>query len=810
MTVEASQYIGRPVLRREDRKLLKGRGQFVDDIELPRLAHLAFVRSPHAHARIRAIDTTAARALPGVLGVFTGQDLAGVCKPMRVEVRLPGYRATSRPVLAIDKARFAGDAVAVVVADSRYIAEDGADLVQVDYEPLRAVADLEQALEPDAPLVHDEIGTNVLFRSEFKAGDVDAAFASAHRVLRETFRSTRVAGVPLEGRGVVASWDPGLETLTEWSSTQIPHLLRTALADLLDLAEPRVRVVAPDVGGGFGTKAHVYPEELAAAALTIKLERPVKWIQDRREDLMTSVHSRDHQYRVEVAIDRDGVIQGVRLRLLSGAGAFASFPFGCTLEPTGGARMMVGPYRIRNYAYEAYAIAAHTCPSGAYRGVAQPTAFFTIEGMMDRIGRALGLDPAEVRFRNLIQPHEFPYVNVVGVRYETGSYSQALRRALDMIEYEDYRRQQNPSRLQDGKYRGIGICCMTEISGIGSAGWAPRGVSRVPGFDSAMIKVEPTGHVTAILSAAAQGQGHETTFAQVVADALGVDIEKVTVLEGDTALGLYGTGTFASRSVVATGGAVLKASAPLREKMVRIAAHLLEASPHDIELQNGRASVHGAPGKGVSVREIAETAYSITAARLPAGEEFGLASSAHYDPPPMTFANAAHVVQVAVDARTGRIELEKYAVVHDCGRVVNPMIVEGQIHGGIAQGLGEALMEAMVYDQDGQLQSASLMDYLLPTMADMPRVQVDHLESPSTDTLGGFKGVGEGGVIGSIPALANAVGDALAALGASVTLLPLTPDRVLELIERAGARHIEPPPLPPPPQDHSNVNTETR
>ena len=785
MTIMASHYVGRPLLRREDQKLLKGRGQFVDDIELPRLAHLAFVRSPHAHARIGAIDTTAGLALPGVLGVFTGRDFAGVCKPMRVEVRLPGYRPTERTVLATDKARFVGDAVAVVVAETRYIAEDATDLVEVNYEPLAAVTDVERALEADAPLVHDEVGSNVLFRSEFKAGDVDAAFASAHRVLGETFRCTRVAGVPLEGRGCVASWNPGQETLTEWSSTQIPHLLRTALADLLGLVEARIRVVAPDVGGGFGTKAHVYPEELIAAALAVKLERPVKWIQDRREDLMTSIHSRDHVYRVEVAVDRDGVIQGARLRILTNAGAFPSFPFGCTLEPTGGARMMPGPYKIRNYAYEAYAIATHTCPAGAYRGVAQPSAFFTIEGVMDRIGRALAIDPAEVRFRNLIQPHEFPYVNVVGVRYDTGSYSQALRRGLEMIGYEEYRRQQSPSRLQNGKYRGIGICCMTEITGIGSAGWAPRGVSRVPGFDSALIKVEPTGHVTAIVSAAAQGQGHETTFAQLVAEELGVDVADVTVLEGDTALGLYGTGTFASRSVITAGGAVLKASAPLREKMVRIAAHLLEASPHDIVLEGGRASVRGAPPKSVSVREIAETAYSITAARLPAGEEFGLESTAHYDPPPVTVANAAHVVQVAVDARTGRIEFEKYVVVHDCGRVVNPMIVEGQIHGGTAQGLGEALMEAMVYGRDGQLQSASLMDYLLPTAADMPRLEIDHLETPSTDTLGGFKGVGEGGVIGSLGAVANAVGDALAALGVSVNMVPLSPDRVLELIERA-------------------------
>ncbi len=782
-------YVGRDVLRVEDDKLLKGLGIFADDIHLSGLVHLAFARSPHAHARIRAIRTERARALPGVLAVFTGRDLEALCKPMRVEIAFPSYKAPARPVVAIDTVKFVGDAVAVVAAESRYIAEDAADLVEVDYEPLPAVVDVEAALDPTAPLAHPELGDNVFFKSEFKAGDVDGAFASADLVLKETFRTGRVAGVPLEPRGCVAAVERGRGTLTFWTSTQIPHMVRTALADLLtepQLSEPKIRVITPEVGGGFGTKAHVYPEEIVTAALAFKVGRPVKWMQDRREELLTNVHARDHVYELEVAVNRDGVLKGVKARILTNAGAYSSFPFGCTLEPTGGARMLPGAYRIRNYAYECYAITTNTCPAGAYRGVAQPSAFMAIEGMMDRIGRALGIDPAEVRFRNLVQPEEMPYVNVVGVRYDTGSYVQSLRRALELAGYDEFRKAQTPRRLRDGKYRGIGICCFTEITGTGAPGWRARGLTRVPGFDSALLKIEPTGKVTCVLSTAGSGQGHETTFAQLLAEELGLPMSDITVIEGDTAGGPYGTGTFASRSVVTGGGAIVRASAKLRDKMKRIAAHLLEAAPQDIVLDAGYATVRGMPSSRVTVRQIAENAYSMSSKGLPDGEEYGLEATDYYDPPLVTIANATHVAAVAVDPRTGRVEIERYAIAHDCGRVINPMLVEGQIQGGTAQGIGEAVMELMVYGEDGQCQTATLMDYLLPTTADMPALTIDHIESPSIDTAGGFKGVGEGGVIGAVPAITNAVADALAGLKVDVNRIPLSPDRVLALIEAAA------------------------
>jgi carbon-monoxide dehydrogenase large subunit len=784
-SIVAPPYVGRALRRVEDARLLTGAAEFVDDVRPAGCLHVAFVRSVHAHAHVTRVDTEAGKALPGVAAVVDGAELATLCRPLRVECALAGYAVTERPVVAVDRVRFVGEPVAVVVASDRYRAEDACEVVAVAYDALPAVVDAEQALGRGAPLVHEAIGSNVLFHTSFAQGDVVRAFASADLVLHETFRTTRVAGVPLEPRGCVAAYDRGRRTLTVWSSTQIPHLLRTALAELLAFDEGRIRVIAPEVGGGFGTKAHVYPEEAAVAALAIRFGRPVKWIEDRHEDLQTAIHARDHTYRVDVGVDRRGTVLGVKLELLTNAGAYASYPFGCTLEPTGGARLLPGPYKIPVYAYEALGVATHTCPSGAYRGVAQPTAMLAIEGMMDRIGRALGIDPAEVRFRNLVQPEDFPYTNVVGTRYDTGSYTQALHRALDVSGYAEYRRRQAASRADGATYRGIGIGCITELSGIGPAGWAPRGVRRVPGFDSATIRVEPSGRVVAAVTAAAQGQGHETAFAQLVADALGVAPADVTILEGDTGRGPYGTGTFASRSAIATGGALAQASAPLRDKIVRIAARLLEVATDDVVLADGRAVVRGAPAKSIGMKDVAEVAYSMTPGPLPAGEGYGLEATAYYGPPAATIANAVHVAAVAVDAETGRVDVERYVVVHDCGRIINPAIVDGQILGGTAQGLGEVFLEAMTYDDAGQLQTGSLMEYLLPTARDVPAVEIAHIETPSIDTVGGFKGVGEGGVIGSLPALTNAVADALAGVGATVNVLPLDPARVRALIARA-------------------------
>lgn len=782
-----ARYVGQDVLRREDDYLLRGQGRFIDDLPTPAgTLHLGFVLSPHAHARIVAIDATEALALEGAIAVLTGDDIAPLVQPIVAEIELSGYHRHGRHVVARGETRFVGEAVAVVVCEDAYIAQDAIELVEVEYEPLPAVVRLEEATAPDAPQLHAEVPGNLYFEGRFSTDDVDGAFGRAAHVIAERFRSGRVGGVPLEPRGCLALPEHG-DNLVFYSSTQIPHLLRTALAQYTGQPESKLRVVVPEVGGGFGTKAQIYPEEFVCAALARRFRAPVKWIQDRREELLTDIHARDHLYEVEAAVDDGGVVLGLRAKVWANGGAYSTLPFGCTLEPTGGARMIVGPYRIREYAYETRAVATHTTPSGAYRGVAQPTCYMAIEGIMDRIGRKLGIDPAEVRLRNMISAEELPWTNVVGVRYDTGSYIESLKRAMEMVDYAGFRAAQPADRLVDGKYRGIGICSFTEVSGTGAPGWRARGLVRMPGFDSGIVKVEPTGKVTAFVSHAHSGQGHFTTFAQVVADALGAELDDVTIVEGDTAATPYGTNTFASRSAVTGGGALIRAAGKVRQKLCRIAAHMLEASVEDIVVEAGRVHVAGVPQHGLSFREVAETAYAMNTETLPEGESFGLEESDFYDPPLVTLANAVHIAQVAVDAEDGRVEIERYVVVHDCGRIINPIIVNGQIMGGIAQGIGEALMEEMVYDDDGQMQNASLLEYLLPTAEDVPDFEIDHIESPSIDAVGGFKGVGEGGVIGAVPAVLNGVADALAGLGVNINMKPLRPALLARLIREAHA-----------------------
>ena len=785
-TAERFNLVGQSVPRREDDQLLRGQGRYLDDVPIPpQTAHMKFVLSPHAHARITSIDISEALALEGVLEVFTGADLAGMMKPITAQIELPDYSSNSRDVVALDEVRFVGEAVAVVVAESQYLAEDGAELIDVEYEVLPAVIRLDDATNADAPQVNPTVPGNVYYDGRFATDAVAEGFAAASHIVSEEFRSNRLTAVPIEPRGCLAVPEHG-DTLVFYSSTQIHHVLRTALAEFLDVAESNLRVIVPDVGGGFGIKAALYPEEFVCAALARRLRRPVKWVQDRYEALLTDVHARDNLYRVEAAVDDDGIVLALRAEIRTNGGAYAALPFGCTLETTGGARMIVGPYRISQYEYRATAVATHTTPTCAYRGVAQPVCFMAIEGIMDRIARRLDLDPADVRLRNMVPTAELPWTNVVGVRYDTGSFVESLEQAMEMADYREFRAEQANGRLVDGKYRGIGICSFTEVSGTGAAGWRARGLTRLPGFDSGLVKVEPTGKVTAFVSHAHSGQGHFTTFAQVVADELGAPLEDVTIVEGDTGSGPYGTNTFASRSAVTGGGALIRASAKARAKLARIAASMLEADVEDIEVENGRLHVAGVPSRSLSFAEVAETAYAMNTTDLPEGETFGIEATDFYDPPLVTMANATHIAQVAVDAGDGRVEIERYTVVHDCGRVINPMIVDGQVMGGVAQGIGEALMEELVYDDEGQLKTSTLADYLLPASVDLPNFNIAHIESPSIDTVGGFKGVGEGGLIGAVPAMVNAIGDALADLGVNVNSKPLRPALLSGLIREAG------------------------
>ena len=781
------RYVGQSIPRVEDERLLRGWGAYIDDVpEPPDTLHLAFVRSPHAHALIRGVDGSRALEMPGVVAVLDGAEISGMGRNLVADYDIPDYKVTEWPLMTPDRARFVGDTVAVVLAESPYVAEDALERVEIEYEVLDPLIGLEAALAPDAPLVHPEIGDNVPFRKTYRSDGFEAAWKAAGRVFSTEFRSSRIACVSLEPRGALAVYDRGRGHLTFYASTQVPHLLRTALSEHLDWPETGIRVVTVDVGGGFGMKAHIYPEEVVTAALARRFRCSIKWIQDRVDDLLTSTQARDYKYAVSMALDEDAVIQAVRAEVFVNIGAYSAFPYGCSAEAGGGAIYLPGPQQFKHYAYETRSVFTHTCPTSVYRGVAAPVANTAFEGLMDKAARELGIDPAEFRRRNLVRDDQMPFVNAIGIKYESGSYRESLERALVHVDYDRRRAAQPRSRLVDGAYRGIGIAATIEHTGQGASRYRARGILRLPGFDSALVRIEPDGKVVAHPSHAQAGQGHITTFAQIVADRLGVRFEDVTIAEGDTADAPYGTGTFASRAAVTGGGALIKASNRVREKILRAAGALLEVSPADLELRDGEASVKGVPGLSVGIKDIAAIAYAIDDRPLPEGLEYGLEATDFYDPEPgVSITNGTYVAAVSIDAATGRIRVDEFHAVHDCGRVINPMVVAGQVHGGIAQALGQALCEAVRYDGAGQLLTGHLLDYLIPMAGDVPDITVEHLESPSPDTLGGFKGSGEGGVMGGLPAIVNAVNDALSGLGVAVDRLPMTPDYVLELIDSA-------------------------
>jgi carbon-monoxide dehydrogenase large subunit len=780
-----AKFVGARVKRVEDPRYLTGTGRYVDDIDLPGMLHAVFLRCPHGHARIRAIDTSAAARASGVKAVLTGADMARLITPVRTELAHLEHHPTEWPVIAIDTVRYAGEAVAVVVAEDRYAAEDATELIRVDYAPLPAVYDAEQGLQTDAPRVHDDWPDNIAVRSAFSGEAVEQAFAQADFILQERFRTEPVTAIPMEPRGCLASYDRGQQSLTLWTSTQIPHIVRTLIADLLHFPEQRLRVIAPDVGGGFGIKAHLYPEELVVCVLAQQLAGAVKWIQDRREEIMTNVHCRDHFYQVAAAVRRDGVITGVKARVVADMGAYMSQPFGGALESTGAARMLLGPYKIQHYAYEAFSIASNKSPRGAYRGVSMAAVTFVMERLMDTIAQRTGLDPAQVRFKNMVQPEDFPYVNAVGVTYDSASFVASLQKALEMLDYEALRAEQARLRAA-GRYIGIGISCYAEITAQNSLAMQARGLKRVPGYDTSTIRVEPSGKVIASSSVTSQGTGMETVMAQVIADELGVDIAEVTVVLGDTSTSPYGSGTWSSRGAVGAGGSCLRATRKIRDKMLRLAAAQLEASPDDLEMRAGQINVRGTPARFVTFEEVARLAYMVSATALPAGIEPGLEATEYYDPPRQTVSNAAQIAVAEVDVETGQVHIQRYVIVHDCGKVLNPMIVDGQIHGATAQGLGEGLYEAVAYDERGQVLNASLMEYLVPTAVEIPTMEVGHLETLSPYTEGGVKGMGEGGTVGAPAAIANAVADALAPFGVQVNAIPLTPERILTLIRTAA------------------------
>lgn len=762
-----SGYTGARVRRLEDPRLLQGRGRFVEDLVLPRMLRLAFVRSPYAHAEVARVETDGALALPGVVAVLTAADLRDEVRPLRPRLSGGGFTPTAWPALAGERVQFAGQAVAAVVAENAYVAADARERVQVAYRPLDPVTSLEAGLAQG----------QVLFRRAGQHGDVAAAFARAAAVVRETFSHGRCAPAPLEGRGVAAEWDGA--TLTVWASTQAPAMVRTALAAALGLGEAQVRVVVPDVGGGFGLKLHVLPEDLVVAAVARRLGRPVKWVEERREQLAVGPHARAGQVEAELALDARGRILALRVRVVSDAGAYHVYPFTQALEPLGTAAILPGPYRVGAYAWEAVAVATHKPPLGAYRGVGMAMGAFVMERLLDLGAEQLGLDPVEIRRRNLVDAEAYPFAAASGLTYDSGDLPAALERALELADWPALVREREAARTA-GRRVGLGVACYTEYTGMGAEVFRRRGMDEVPGTEAGTVRIEPDGTVTCRLSFPSQGQGHATAAAQLVADRLGVPLEHVRMAPVDLAAVPPGSGTFGSRGAVSLLGTVAVAADRLRERLRVLAALLLEAAPEDVVLADGRAAVRGAPHRTVSVAELARASRTLPAGGLPSELAAGLEATVHFDPPGATFSGAAHVAMVEVDPETGSVRVLRYAVVEDCGPVINPLLVEGQVHGAICQGFGEALLERVAYDGHGTPLTATLMDYALPRADDLPAPRLDHVVAPARWMPGGVKGMGEGGTIGAPAALANAVADAVRPRGRRVVSLPIRPEDLVE------------------------------
>jgi carbon-monoxide dehydrogenase large subunit len=769
-----SNVFGAPVRRKEDERLVSGRGRYVSDVELPRMLHVAFVRSPHARARIRSIDTTAALACAGVVAVATGAD--DDFGPMRIRARsaLPTHVATEQPILAWPEVRFAGEAVAAIVARDRYAAEDGAALVAAEYEALPPAVDAFGAGRGVAA-VHEAAPDNVLLSRRFESGQVEAALAGSAAVVERVFRTNRQTAAPLEGRGGVADWNAGDGKLTLWSGTQVPHLVRHGLAEVLGLPENRIRVVAPDVGGGFGVKAMLYPEDVALCLLARRLGRPVKWVEQRREAFLASAHARDHHYAVRAGFDRAGRLLALDVRIACNAGAYSVYPWTAGLEALMAGGLLAGPYKVEHYRCEVAAVATNTTPAGPYRGVARPATTFVMERVLDLGAAALGLDPVEIRRTNLVSPADLPYTSATRLVHDSATYGVCFEKAVEAIGYESFRAEQARLRAT-GRYVGIGFANYNELTGLGQAASAGPRMPFRTGHEGVTVRMDPSGAVTVLTGVTSQGQGLETTVAQIVASELGAPLDTVTVVLGDTDATPFGLGAFASRQAVIGGGAAIRAARALREQITLIAAHLLEASRDDLEVADGRVVVRGMPDRALPIAEVARVAHLETH-RLPADVDAGLEATRFYDPIRGTFAAGAQAAVVEVDPATGEVAVRKYVCVEDTGRVINPRIVEGQVQGAIAQGIGGALLEHLIYDAAGQLLTGTLMEYALPTAAAIPPFVLDHIETPA-ENLAGVRGVGEGGTLGPAAVLANAVADALAPLGTEVNELPLAPARL--------------------------------
>ena len=766
--------IGDSIRRREDPRLITGKGTYVDDVRLVGMLHLALARSPHAHARITSVDTSAALDVEGVVGVYTGADLHEQLGSLICGWVVPDTKEVPHPPIAIDKVNTVGDVVAAVVADDPRTAADAAELVVVDYEVLDAVVDMEAGVQDGAAQIHDDAPNNIAFEWEVGGGDYDAAAAGAEIRVSERIVNQRLIPNPMEPRGVVADFNAGTNQLTVYTSTQIPHLVRLLLALVTGHPEHQIRVIAPDVGGGFGCKLYLYAEEVIAGMIARDLAQPVKWIEGRQENFLATTHGRDHVGQMEIVGDSEGNVTGLSTDIYANMGAYLS-TFAPAIPTYLFGLMLVGPYSIDNINCKVTGVFTNTTPVDAYRGAGRPEATYLVERMMDRYAAEIGMDPAEVRRKNLIPPFEDGHEVATTVIYDSGNYEAGLDRALELVGYDDFRKEQAAAREQ-GRYLGIGLSTYVEICGMAPSAVAYTLGARAGVWESALVRVHPTGKVTVFSGSSGHGQGHHTTFAQLAAAELGVAVEDVEVVQGDTDKVQMGTGTFGSRSAVCGGNAIHMSIEKIQDKAKRIAANLLEAAPEDIINENGQYFVQGAPANAKTFQEVALAAYWYES--LPEGTEPGLEAVSIFDPQNFTWPFGTHIAVVEVDGDTGEVELQKYVALDDVGNVINPMIVEGMVHGGVAQGVGQALQEEAIYDDSGQLLTGSMMDYALPTSEDIPSIITDRTVTPSPTNPLGVKGAGETGTIAASPAVMNAVIDALSPFGVKHMNMPAKPEKV--------------------------------
>lgn len=784
-SAQPKKWVGKPMRRVEDARHLTGRGLFVDDIERPWMLYAAFVRSSFGAASVKEISVEEALKVPGVETVITASHLDGI-SGLEPVLERPEFVPVEMPLLASETVRHAGEPLAMVLADSPYAAEDGAEAVSIEYEPLQPVVSLDAALAEGARSVHEGMNDNVLLDViDPDDTELEKILEQAPVVVDAIFDSGRQSAAPMEMRASLAEWDAREESLILHTSTQVPYVVRTAISDVLGIPQQRVRVVAPDVGGGFGQKCVVGREEVLVSIAAQRMSRPVKWTEDRQENLTAAFHGREQRYEARAAFDEEGRLLGLKADIVCDVGAYSCYPFTCGVEPLMAAAEMPGPYRLPRYWSRARAVTTNKVPMAPYRGVSRPQFTFVMERLMQKAAKQIGIDAVEIRRRNVITADEFPYESPTGVVYDPGSYLESLEKCAEVMDASDWQRKREDAR-REGRLVGLGFCCFAERTGYGTRAFALRKMAITPGGDNARLRMDPSGHVTVSVGTCGHGQGHQTTLAQIAADHLGINPDHITVRQGDTESTPYGWGTFASRSAVIGGGATKKAAVMLAERIKEVASHLLEAAPEDLSIEDGKIFVNGSPDRFVGVEKVARAVH-VEPHLLPEGELGTLDANAGFDPPG-TFSNATHGAVVEIDPETGEVRIDRYIVVEDCGVVINPMIVEGQVRGGVAQGIASALYEQLIYDDEGQLVTSTLMDYLIPTTTEIPSIEIYHLETPSEFSETGAKGMGEGGTIGAPGAIANAVADALSHLGIEVDRLPITPDRLRAAIKESRAQ----------------------